>query len=114
MSTIRPKDLPGEAYVDRLACEMRELVMGVCQDNGVELYATYRSEREDWIQGMVLAEMGFAFMSEYSVTLGGMLSRPLIDPEVTRTVMIAWMSGRPHTPAGEAFVHAVHAYAWPK
>jgi hypothetical protein len=55
---------------------MRELVMAVCKENGVELYATYRSDREDWIQGMVLAEMGFAFMPEYSVTASGMLSRP--------------------------------------
>jgi hypothetical protein len=101
-----------EDYVDRLSCEMREMVMAVCQENNIELYATYRSEREDWIQGMVLANMGFAFMPEYSVTSSGMLSRPLIDPEVTRTVKMAWMPGRPHTPAGEAFVRAVQAYPW--
>jgi DNA-binding transcriptional LysR family regulator len=76
MAVIRLADLSGAAYVDRLACEMRELVMAVCKENGVELYATYRSDREDWIQGMVLAEMGFAFMPEYSVTASGMLSRP--------------------------------------
>ena len=87
--------------------------MGTCQQNDVELYATYRSERENWIQGMVLAEMGFAFMPEYSVTLGGMLSRTLIEPEVSRTVLLARMPGRPNTPAGEAFMRAVRAHAWP-
>ncbi|HJN61481.1 MAG TPA: LysR family transcriptional regulator substrate-binding protein, partial [Alphaproteobacteria bacterium] len=111
---IKLKDLSGEAYVDRLACEMREMVMAVCQENEVELYAAYRSEREDWIQGMVLADMGFAFMPEYSVTLSGMLSRPLVEPEVKRTVQLAWMPGRPHSPAGQAFIRAVHAYAWPR
>ena len=113
-AAIKLEDLSGEAYVDRLACEMREMVMDVCQQSDVELYATYRSEREDWIQGMVLAEMGFAFMPEYSVTLGGMLSRPLIEPEVKRTVMVASMPGRPYAPAGEAFIRAVRAYAWPR
>ena len=106
-------DLSGEAYVDRLACEMRELVMGACQKIDVELYATYRSEREDWVQGMVLAGMGFAFMPEYSVTLSGMLCRPLIEPEVSRTVMLASMPGRPHSPAGEAFMRAVKVHDWP-
>ncbi|MDP7341969.1 MAG: LysR family transcriptional regulator substrate-binding protein, partial [Alphaproteobacteria bacterium] len=114
MAAIKFKELSGEAYVDRLACEMREMVMAVCQENDVKLYATYRSEREDWIQGMVLAEMGFAFMPEYSVTLSGMLSRPLVEPEVKRTVQLAWMPGRPHSPAGQAFIRAVHAYAWPR
>ncbi len=114
MAAIKLKDLSGEAYVDRLACEMREMVMAVCQENEVELYAAYRSEREDWIQGMVLADMGFAFMPEYSVTLSGMLSRPLVEPEVKRTVQLAWMPGRPHSPAGQAFIRAVHAYAWPR
>ena len=113
MAAIKLKELSGEAYVDRLACEMREMVMAVCQEYDVELYATYRSEREDWIQGMVLADMGFAFMPEYSVTLSGMLSRPLIDPEVMRTVKMVWMPGRPRTPAGESFVRAVRAHGWP-
>ena len=110
MAAIQLKDLSGESCVDRLSCEMREMVMAACNENEVKLYATYRSEREDSIQGMVLANMEFAFMPEYSVTASGMLSRPLIEPEVTRTIKMAWMSGRPHTPAGEAFVRAVRTY----
>jgi len=112
-AAIKLGDLTGEAYVDRLSCEMREMVMAACQENDVTLYATYRSEREDWIQGMVLADMGFAFMPEYSVTASGMLSRPLTEPEVKRTIQMVWMPGRPHSPAGDAFVHAVRGYTWP-
>jgi DNA-binding transcriptional LysR family regulator len=112
-AAIRLGDLSGEDYVDRLSCEMREMVMAVCQDNEVNLYATYRSEREDWVQGMVLADMGFAFMPEYSVTASGMLSRPLIEPEVMRTVQMVWMPGRPHSPAGDAFIRAVRGFFWP-
>jgi len=47
---------------------------------------------------------------EYSVTASGMLSRLLIEPEVTRTIKMAWMPGRPHTPAGEAFVRTIRTY----
>lgn len=110
---IRLSDLSGEAYVDRLACEMREMVMSVCEARQVELYARFRSEREDWIQAMVLARIGFAFMPEYSVTLPGLLARPLVDPEVRRDVVLAAMPGRPHSPAVAAFVRAARAFAWP-
>ena len=105
-------DLAGEAYVDRLACELRERVMAVCGERAIELYATFRSEREDWIQGMVAAGMGFAFMPEYSVTQAGLLTRPLVEPEVARTVALAHMPGRPFTPPAAAFARMARAYPW--
>jgi DNA-binding transcriptional LysR family regulator len=111
--TVRLADLSGEPYVDRLACEMREMVMGVCLDRQVELYARFRSEREDWVQAMVAARIGFAFMPEYSVTLPDLLSRPLVDPEVDRTIALITVPGRPHSPAAAAFVRAARSYAWP-
>lgn len=55
---IRLKDLSKQSYVDRLSCEMRELVMAKAAMEDVELYARFRSEHEDWVQGMVLAGMG--------------------------------------------------------
>ena len=47
--------------------------MALCGRRKVELYATFRSEREEWVQGMVQAGLGFAFMPEHSVTLPGVL-----------------------------------------
>ena len=102
-----------EDYVDRLACEMREMVMGVCQAEGVELYARFRSEREDWVQAMVLAGIGFAFMPEYSVTLPGLLQRPLIEPAVEREIAAVTVPGRRFTPAVGAFMRATQTFAWP-
>jgi len=110
---IALSELSGEPYVDRLACEMREMVMSVCEDRSVELYARFRSEREDWVQAMVLAKIGFAFVPEYSVTLPGLVSRVLVDPEVHRDVALASMPGRQHSPAIGAFVRAARKFAWP-
>jgi hypothetical protein len=50
LNAVRLSDLSGESYVDRLSCEMREMVMKVCQTEAVELCARFRSEREDWVQ----------------------------------------------------------------
>lgn len=106
-------ELSGEPYVDRLSCEMREMVMGVCRERAIEVYATFRSEREDWVQSMVMAHMGFAFMPEYSVTLPGLMQRPLVEPEVKRRVSLVHKPGRPFSPAASAFVKAARSYNWP-
>ena len=113
MNAVRLADLSGENYVDRLACELRETVMSVCKSEGVSLYARFRSEREDWVQAMVLAGIGFAFMPEYSVTLPGLMQRPLIEPEVAREVTAVTVPGRRQPPAVQSLVRAAQNFAWP-
>ena len=112
-NAIALRDLSGEPYVDRLSCEMREAVMRVCDDMGIKLYARFRSEREDWVQAMVMANIGFAFMPEYSVTHPDTVRRPLIDPAVDRTISLVTVPGRKHSPAVAAFVRIARAHRWP-
>jgi DNA-binding transcriptional LysR family regulator len=106
------RDLSGQPYVDRLSCEMREMVMGVCNDMGVKLYARFRSEREDWVQAMVMANIGFAFMPEYSITHPESVRRPLVDPAVNRTISLVTVPGRKHPPAVAAFIRTIRAHKW--
>jgi DNA-binding transcriptional LysR family regulator len=113
LNAITLRDLSGEPYVDRLSCEMREMVMAVCAANAVTLYARFRSEREDWVQAMVLARIGFAFMPECSVTLPDLLQRPLIEPEVSRTISMLSVPGRPYSPATAAMLRAAKSFQWP-
>lgn len=113
LNAIKLCDLSGEPYVDRLSCEMREMVMAVCVANKVTLYARFRSEREDWVQAMVLARIGFAFMPECSVMLPDLLQRPLIEPEVSRTISMLSVPGRPYSPATAAMLRAAKSFQWP-
>lgn len=113
LSAIKLRDLSDEPYVDRLSCEMREMVMALCTANEVTLYARFRSEREDWVQAMVLARMGFAFMPECSVTLPDLLQRPLVEPEVSRTISLLSVPGRPYSPATAAMLRAAQSFQWP-
>lgn len=110
LSTVALRDTSGKDYVDRLACELRETVMGVCKERRVELYAAFRSDREDWVQSMVLAGLGFAFMPEHSVTLSGLLTRPLVDPVVERAVDVVEVRGRKRSPAASHLFDAMHAF----
>jgi DNA-binding transcriptional LysR family regulator len=113
LNAVALKDLSGEPYVDRLACELREMVTKACNESNVQLYARFRSHREDWVQAMVLAGIGFAFMPEYSVTLPGLLQRPLIDPPVERQIKLVTVPGRPFNAAVSAFIRQATAFAWP-
>jgi DNA-binding transcriptional LysR family regulator len=110
LSTVALQDTSGKDYVDRLACELRETVMGMCKERRIELYAAFRSDREDWVQSMVLAGLGFAFMPEHSVTLSGLLTRPLVDPAVERAVTLLEVRGRKRSPAASQFFDAMHAF----
>lgn len=112
-NVVELSELSGEPYVDRLACEMREMVTAVCQEKNVKLYARFRSEREDWVQAMVLARIGFAFMPEYSVSLPGLIQRALVGPEVSRSISLVTVPGRPFSPAVAAFVRAAQTFTWP-
>ena len=113
LNAVTLRELSGEPYVDRLACEMREMVMAACAESEIMLYARFRSEREDWVQAMVLAGIGFAFMPEYSVTLPGLMQRPLIEPLVERAICTVTVPGRRHSPAADAFLRATRGFAWP-
>jgi DNA-binding transcriptional LysR family regulator len=113
LEAVRLSDLADEAYVDRLSCEMREMVMEVCRSRNINLYARFRSEREDWVQAMVLARIGFAFMPECAIILPELLQRPLIEPEVSRTISLVSAPGRPYSPATGALVAAARRFDWP-
>ena len=88
--------------------------MSVCRDRRIELYASFRTDREDWVQSMVLAGLGFAFMPEYSVTLKSVATRPLVDPPVERAVVAVEVRGRKRSPPADLFFQALHAHRWLK
>ena len=86
--------------------------MATCTANKIELYAKFRSEREDWVQAMVREGIGFAFVPEYAVTVPGLVQRPLVDPSVTRSIGLATVIGRQFNSGLKAFVQAARAYPW--
>jgi DNA-binding transcriptional LysR family regulator len=100
---LRLEDLDGEPYLDRLACELREKVAGAYAARGMELYAAYRTDREDWVQSLVQAGLGFAFMPEHSLILTGASQRPLVDPIIERTITLVRSGNRTSPPALQLF-----------
>ena len=100
-------------YVNRANCEYYDTVRRELRAQGVRWRQVFSSARDDWVQGMISAGLGIGFFPEFSVTHPGLVTRRLIDPEFTRTIMLVTVRGRPHSPAVGAFVQAARSFQWP-
>ena len=112
LKAITFKDLNGHRYLSRANCEYAEYIRTIAREQGVEVQRPYRSERDDWIQAMTLAGIGFTMIPEFAVTMPGLVVRPLVGPEVVRTINVVTVRGRPESPAVGAFVSECMRYPW--
>ena len=106
------KELHGQAYLNRINCEYNDHIDAILQRAGIEPTYPYESERDDWIQAMVMAGFGCTTIPEFAVALPNLPCRPLVGPAVYRTINLVTVRGRPHGIAIGALVHAVKRYAW--
>ncbi len=112
LNAVTFKNLQGQRYLSRANCEYADFISEIASQQGVDVQLPYRSERDDWIQAMTLAGVGFTMIPEFAVTMPGLVVRPLIDPEVVRTINVVTVRGRPHSPAVGAFVSECRRYPW--
>jgi DNA-binding transcriptional LysR family regulator len=112
-ASVRTLDCGGESYLMRVNCEYATYWDEFLEEHDVALKEVYRSEREDWIQSMVMAGAGICFLPEYSPVLPGLRTRPLVAPEVEREILLVTMPGRRFSPAMAAFSKTVRRYPWP-
>ena len=107
------KDLNQKQYIGRAACEFYGHLQRLRLEIGsIEFKRRYSSDRDDWVQSMVMAGLGFTYMPEYAVSLPGLVARPLIEPEVSRIVQLVTVRGRRHTPAIGALVREARRHPW--
>jgi DNA-binding transcriptional LysR family regulator len=112
-NAIRVADLNGEPYVGRSNCEVFQMVTEDFARRGVATKKVFSSPRDDWVQKMIKAGLGFGFFPEYCVTDPDLVVRPLIEPCYSRTIYLATVRGRPHSPAIGAFVREARRHSWP-
>jgi DNA-binding transcriptional LysR family regulator len=106
-------ELDQEPYVSRSNCEVFEPVRNELVGRGIRLRQVFSSPRDDWVQGMIKAGLGLGFFPEFGVTDPDLVVRPLVEPSFTRTIYLATVRGRPHSPAVGAFVQEARRYPWP-
>jgi DNA-binding transcriptional LysR family regulator len=112
-NVVRCADLNAEAYVNRINCESIDFIRTQLHAMEVRVRYVFRSERDDWVIGMIRAGLGLGLFPEFFPFPDDIVTRPLIDPEFVRTVSLVTVRGRPHSPAVGAFVRGARAHRWP-
>ena len=112
-NAVNVEELKGLDYLQRVHCEFIEHYeeMGEAKPLGVEV--RYSSEREDWVQAMIVAGLGCSIMPEHLPMLDGIGTRPLREPKVSRTVSLVTVAGRRHSPALAGMIRVAQRHAWP-
>jgi DNA-binding transcriptional LysR family regulator len=108
---VHGRDLAGERYLGRTDCEFAERMMRNLESENVALSRPYRADRDDWLLSMARAGLGFCYVPELSVSVEGLVLRPL-EPEVRRTVSLVTVRGRPHSPVVGAFLRLAARSKW--
>jgi LysR family transcriptional regulator, hydrogen peroxide-inducible genes activator len=112
-SSVSFKDLHQQRYLHRANCEYNDTIDKILAEVGAEPVYPYESERDDWIQALVLAGAGCTATPEFAATTPGLVLLPLVEPEISRTVQLVSVRGRPHTAPVGAIIIAAKQYAWP-
>lgn len=115
MNAVPLRELGGENYIKRLHCEFHSnfALLGVAKPYD-SVKVCYVGEREDWIQSMVRVGLGCAVVPEFQLLLPGVLTRKLVDPQVSRRISLATVASRPHSAPVATAVRAARKFAWPK
>lgn len=111
LTAVRLADLSGERYLVRERCEYVPHIDQLFDDQGVELKGRYRSDRDDWINALASAGIGFCFLPEDAVGQADLVVRPLVEPELGRSVDLLTVRGRPHSAALGAFVQEARKFS---
>lgn len=87
-------DVAEEVYVDRLKCEIRQPFFDFMDQNGLDLTVACSSQRDDWIQELVIRGLGVSVMPRFSITTRRIGWRTLTGPlSKSRKIMIARANG---------------------
>jgi len=111
-TAVRVRDLDSESYVQRASCELDRYWKDIGMPTDITVKVVFRSEREDWIQALLVAGFGCTIMPEFCPRLPGVSLRVLVEPKVKRTVSLVTVAGRRFTPATKAVVQLARNYRW--
>lgn len=109
---VQLERLAGQSYIQRLGCEFDDHFEAEHGEWSIDLNVAFESEREDWIQGLMLAGFGYAIVPEFMQLPSGLDKRVLCEPETRREVSLLTLRGKPMPAAVAAFVKIAKSHKW--
>lgn len=113
MDTVPLREIDGEPFIKRLHCDFPSnfAKLEVARPYR-SVQVRYMTEREDWVQMMVASGLGCTVMPQFLPIIDGVLTRPLIEPEVSRQISIVTVAGRPHSQPVSVAIKAAQSLDW--
>jgi LysR family transcriptional regulator, hydrogen peroxide-inducible genes activator len=111
-NSVQLTDLDGENYIERTQCEYDDHFEAAHGEWPIHLNVRYRSDREDWVQAMIRANVGVAILPHSYPLIPGLTAAALVAPEVTRTISVVTPRGQPRSPAMRQLMHAIQSQSW--
>lgn len=88
LSAVTLGDLAKTTMLDRPNCEMRDTLHATCSDLGHTLYASYRSNRVDWLLDLARQGSGAVILPETAIPNdAGLVVMPFNDMDIQRDVV---------------------------
>ncbi|HUP09564.1 MAG TPA: LysR family transcriptional regulator [Caldimonas sp.] len=111
-TSVEITELNRERYCERVMCEFSTYIERLLRDRGVRLQVVQQSSREDWIQAMVQANFGVAFMPISIARAGGLGYVTMSDLPIVREVVLLTQAERPIGNAQQAVIDSLVSYGW--
>jgi DNA-binding transcriptional LysR family regulator len=106
-------DVAEEAYVDRLKCEIRQPFFDFMNQNDLNLRVVCSSQRDDWIQELVIRGLGVSVMPRFSITTRRLGWRRFTGPlSGCRQIKIARADSLSPEPPAHAFFSDAAIFEW--
>lgn len=110
--TIEMDELNRERYCERVMCEFSSYIERLLRARSVSLEVVQKSSREDWIQALVRANFGIAFMPASIANAAGLSYVHTADEPIVREVSVLVQAERPISVAQQAVIDSLLAHDW--
>ncbi len=111
-TSVEMMELHRERYCERVMCEFSSYIERLLRERSVMLEVVQQSSREDWIQALVRANFGVAFMPISLARAAHLAYVTMTDIPIVRQVSVLTQAERPNNAAQQAVVNSLVAYGW--
>lgn len=105
------EDLQGQDYVVREHCEKNDEIEAMLRKRGIEPKHRLFSDQDDYVQRMIERGYGITVLPEPLVQ-GHMTKRPLVDPTISRTIVLSSPSNRRLSAVAEGVREQILEMSW--
>ena len=111
-ASVEMAELHRERYCERVMCEFSSYIERLLRDQSVMLEVVQQSSREDWIQALVRANFGIAFMPISLARAARLAHVTMTDVPIVRKVSVLTQAERPASAAQQAVIESLIAFGW--